>query len=280
MNDTLIALGVASAALAPFAWILHKRWVGIRPLTGQNVHWHLDAPDATPALTRLYTEHGEWMANEWREQHQTQGARWLLRATAAQMEQLRESGWGDQVGVQQLITKNQAMDLLMLAKAPESEDMELLQFFDVQVELPNALVVGHQASMLRLDDQAMAKWNERPASTLQKEALRYFQGKAPRSITAEEAKNSLQAIERGLHQSGRTLEWSNWLRFAETWTHLQGKDICQHYDIKKPTPAKIREAIQSLLDEQVQEWSENDVVIQRLVELYPELEMRTNVKLA
>lgn len=280
MNDTLIALGVASAALAPFAWILHKRWVGIRPLTGQNVHWHLDTPDATPALTRLYTTHGEWLANEWREQYRVQGARWLLRATEAQMEQLRESGWGEHVGVQQLITKNQAMDLLMLAKPAETEDTELLDFFDVKVEQPNALVVGQKASFLRADDQAMLKWNERPASTLQKEGLRYFQGKVPRSITAEEAKNSLLAIERNLYQSGRTVEWSNWLRFAETWTHLQGKDICQHYDIKKPTPAKIREALQSLLDEQVQEWSENDVVIQRLVELYPELEMRTNAKLA
>lgn len=275
MNDTLIALGVASAALTPFAWVLRQRWVRIRPLQGGDVHWRLDAPEASPLLAKRYAAHGEWLAAEWRAQFQAHGTPWLLRATQAQIEQLQDAGWGENFGTDGgLLARNQAMDLLMLAKTPESEDSELLEFFNVAVEEPNALVVAWHAAALRLDAKAMEEWNGRPATVLQKEALRYFQGKVARSITAEAAKSSLLAIERGLYQSGRAAEWSTWLRFSETWQQLQTKDVCTHYDIKKPAPTKIREAIQSLLDENVDEWSEKDVVVQRLVELYPDLELR------
>ena len=275
MNDTLIALGVASAALTPFAWVLRQRWVRIRPLQGGDVHWRLDAPEASPLLAKRYAAHGEWLAAEWRAQFQAHGTPWLLRATQAQIEQLQDAGWGENFGTDGgLLARNQAMDLLMLAKTPESEDSELLEFFNVTVEEPNALVVAWHAAALRLDAKAMEEWNGRPATVLQKEALRYFQGKVARSITAEAAKSSLLAIERGLYQSGRAAEWSTWLRFSETWQQLQTKDVCTHYDIKKPAPTKIREAIQSLLDENVDEWSEKDVVVQRLVELYPDLELR------
>lgn len=275
MNDNLIALAVASAALAPFAWVLRQRWSKIRPLTGTDVRWRVDAPDASAVLAKRYEVHGEWMAAEWHGQFQQQGKRWLLRATPGQIEQLREAGWGESLGSSgSVVTRNQAMDLLMLAKNPEQEDAELLAFFDVQIEQPNALVCAHHASALRLDSDKMAQWNERAATSLQKEGLRYFQGKVPRNITAETAKESLLAIERGLYQSGRADEWTTWLRFAEAWQTLQAKEVCGQYDIKKPTPSKIREALQSLLEENVQEWSEKDVVVQRLVELYPDLELR------
>lgn len=275
MNDTLIALGVASAALTPFAWVLRQRWMRIRPLQGGDVHWRLDAPEASPLLAKRYAAHGEWLAAEWRAQFQTHGAPWLLRATQAQIEQLQDAGWGENFGTDGgLLARNQAMDLLMLAKTAEAEDVELLEFFNIEVDEPNALVVSWHAAALRLDAKAMQEWNERPATALQKEALRYFQGKVARSITAEAAKSSLLAIERGLYQSGRAAEWSTWLRFSETWQQLQTKDVCTHYDIKKPAPTKIREAIQSLLDDNVDEWSEKDVVVQRLVELYPDLELR------
>ena len=280
MNDNLIALAVASVALAPFAWVLRQRWSKIRPLASTDIRWRLDAPDASPVLAKRYEIHGEWMATEWHAQFQQQGKRWLLRATDGQLEQLREAGWGDSLGSDGGgITRNQAMDLLMLAKNPELEDAEVLAFFDVHLEQPNALLFAHHASALRLDSDKMALWHERPATPLQKEGLRYFQGKVPRSITAQAAKDSLTAIERGLYQSGRAQEWTNWLRFSDTWQTLQAKEVCGQYDIKKPTPAKIRDAIQSLLDENVEEWSEKDVVVQRLVELYPELELRKDTAL-
>lgn len=281
MNDNLIALAVASAALAPFAWVLRQRWSKIRPLSATDVRWRLDAPDATAALAKRYEVHGEWMAGEWHAQYQQQGKGWLLRATQTQIDQLREAGWGQSLGGNgDIIARNQAMDLLMLAKPAELEDCELLAFFDVQVEQPNALVCAHHASVLRLDSNKMAQWHARPATALQKEALRYFQGKVPRSITAEAAHETLLTIERGLYQSGRQQEWTTWLQFSETWQHLQAKDVCGQYDIKKPTPSKIREALQSLLEENVQEWNEKDVVVQRLVELYPELELRKDAVLA
>ena len=277
MNDTLIAFGAASAALAPFAWVLHQRWTRIRPLQGSDVHWRLDAPNATPVLARRYAVHGEWLAAEWRSQFQAQGQAWLLRATLAQIGQLQDAGWGEQFAIDgPSLVRNQAMDLLMLAKSPEAQDCELLEFFKTEVEEPNALVVAFHAAALRRDPQAMLQWNERPATPLQKEALRYFQGKSSRHITAEAAKVTLLSIERGLYQSGRADDWNTWLRFSETWQELQGKDVCTQYDIKKPAPTKIREALQSLLDEQVVEWNDKDVVVQRLVELYPDLELRKN----
>ena len=275
MNDTFIAFGAASAALTPFAWVLRQRWLRIRPLLSGDIHWRLDLPGATALLSRRYAVHGEWLSAEWRTQFQKQGPTWLLRATPAQIEQLQDAGWGEQSTFNGAgLVSYQAMDLLMLAKTPETEDCELLEFFKIHVEEPNALVVSFQASLLRRDPKAMQTWNERPATVLQKEALRYFQEKIGRGITAEAAKSTLLSIERNLYQSGRVVEWSTWLQFAETWQNLQAKEICTHYDIKKPAPAKIREAIQSLLDENVAEWSDSDVVIQRLVELYPDLELR------
>lgn len=281
MNDTLIALGAASAALAPFAWVLHQRWNFIRPLRNNDVRWRLDTPKASPLLAKRYAAYGEWLSAEWHKQYQTQGAPWRLRATAVQIEQLREAGWGATFEAEDnVLTRNQAMDLLMLAKPPEQEDSELIAFFNIEFEELNALVVSHKAAELRLDSQAMQTWNERPATALQKEAVRYFQGKVPRTITAEAAKASLQEIERGLYQGGRAAEWSTWLRFAETWQHIQAKEVYGSYDIKKPTPARIRDAIQSLLDDNVEEWNERDVVVQRLIERYPDLDMRKSIALA
>ena len=280
MNDTLIALGAASAALAPFAWVLRQRWNCIRPLRNSDVRWRLDTPNASPLLAKRYAVYGEWLSAEWHKQYQNQGAPWRLRATAFQIEQLREAGWGTTFEADNnVLTRNQAMDLLMLAKSPEQEDSELVAFFDIKFEEINALVISHKAAELRLDSQAMKTWNERPATALQKEAVRYFKGNVPRTITAEVAKASLQEIERGLYQGGRATEWSTWLRFAEAWQHIQAKEVYDSYDMKKPTPARIRNAIQSLLDENVEEWNARDVVVQRLIERYPDLDMRKSITL-
>lgn len=277
MNDTLIALGAASAALSPFAWILRQRWHCIRPLRSNDVRWRLDTPNASPILAKRYAAYGEWLSAEWREQYNIQGAPWCIRATGVQVEQLRDAGWGETFGSKDsVLTRNQAMDLLMLAKPPEQEDNELIAFFDIQFEETNALVVSHKAAILRLDSQTMQIWNERAATALQKEAIRYFRGKASRTMTAEVAKARLRAIEHELYQSGRASEWSTWLRFADTWQHMQTKEVYGYYEIKKPTPVRIRDAIQSLIDENVQEWNERDVVVQRLIERYPDLEMRTS----
>ena len=192
------------------------------------------------------------------------------------MEQLREAGWGSCfTQYEQMLTRGQAMDLLMLAKAPEDEDRQLLEFFNIKIEASNALVVSQQAAILQMNDQEMQKWNERPATPVQKEAIRYFQGKVPRSISAESATQVLSSIKSELYQTGNADKWTSWLLFSDTWLQLQSSEICIQYDIKKPTPIKIREALCSLIAEDIAEWNDKDVVVQRLVELYPELELRS-----
>lgn len=273
MNDTLMALALAGAALSPFGWKLSQRWKQIRPVQTNQLQWEIAFEDMDDTLRVRYESHKEWLKTEWDTQFKNVGPSWLLRATPQQYERLVEKGWGRNIGKMPL-TKYQAMDMLMLAQPAEPEDLELLDFFKIPLDSPNALLASYHANALRENTQAMQEWLGRTATVVQREALRYFKEKTPKALTAQEAQNTLNAIEQGLYLAGRSNEWEAWIQYKETWAALQCKETCTQYDLKKPTGAKIRDALLSLMKEKIPDWSEKDVVAQRLVELYPDLEMR------
>ena len=272
MNENLLALLVAGAALSPFAWKIQRTWQKIKPLASSEVIWRLSPTPETDAL--LPPDLLDWLEQYWREQSGQIGRKWFIRARSEQHEALHAVGMGS-LGDTTVLTRSQANDLVALTRPAEEDDLELLAFFQIEEPHPNALVVGHRAATYRLDSQAMAEWAARPATNIQKEGLRFFGLKAPKGIAANEAASLLDEKERVLFTAGRHTEWNRWSQYAKAWKALHRRDVWERYELKKPSVGKLRDTLLGLSMSGMDDWHELDVVAQRLAELHPELDLRT-----
>lgn len=269
MNDNFLALLVASAALSPVVWKMHQRWQAIKPLKPEHVVWQIEPPSTMASCAQ---PHVDWLEQHWREQSLQVGRKWFVRARDEQYEQLRTMGWDMREGP--AITVSQANDLLALNRSADEDDIALLNFFGVVEDYPNALVVGVRAATFRLDANAMATWAARPATSAQKEGLRFFGLKVPKGIAANEATRLLDEQERLLFTAGRHAEWEKWSRYAVPWALFQSRPTLDRYELKKPTLRVLRKTILDLAATGVTDWHEPDVVAQQLAEQHPELDLR------
>ena len=271
MNENLLALLVAGAALSPFVWKIYRTWQKIKPLDSLEVVWRLSPTPETDAM--LPDGLLDWLEQHWRGQAGQVGRKWFVRARNEQHEALNAVGLGSLVHTT-VLTRGQVNDLVALTRPAEEDDLELLAFFQVEEPYSNALVVGHRAATYRLNSQAMSEWAARPATNLQKEGLRFFGLKTPKGIAANEAASLLDEKERVLFTAGKHAEWNRWSQYAKAWKALHRRDVWERYELKKPSVGKLRETLLGLSMSGMTDWHELDVITQRLVELHPELDLR------
>ena len=153
----------------------------------------------------------------------------------------------------------------------EEADKEVLRFFKVPTKGLNQTTARAEVVKLQADPEKAAAWDQRPADPIQKEFYRFFGVKVPRGLTYIAADDYIGKYQQTL-DSQQLDDWSSYQSILED---LLDKDTRDSYDIKKPSIATVRAAIEALRQSGMSLSDlegDLEIVTQKLIELQPELE--------
>lgn len=228
------------------------------------------------ASVAVFNEHKAWLTSRWTEanRHNATGDKttfpsWFFDvATEKQLKLLREEGITLSGGQ---LSKGQASDVIGLFFPVEEEDKEVLKFFKVPIKEFNQTTAKAERVKLLADPESAAAWKLRPADPIQKEFYRFFGFKVPGGLTHVAATEYISKHQQTLDDH----QLDDWESYQSILDELMDKDTRDSYDIKKPSIATIRAAIEALRQSGLSLSDlEDDLesVTQKLIELQPELE--------
>ena len=170
------------------------------------------------------------------------------------------------------LLRGHANDLLGLFAAPTDYHKKVLRFFKVQHSKMNKTQARYAVNDIFFDDKKKEAWNKRPAEQIQKEFFRFFGLKVSKDLTFKGANLEIKKHRDALIQhKGKSLEcWDSYSEIIDELT-----DSFDLYDIKKPTLASIRNAVDALVKGGCSYEGlvdEIDEVVDMLLEIKPELE--------
>ena len=119
------------------------------------------------------------------------------------------------------------------------------------------------------------KFEDRPATALQKEFYRTFDFKVPKGLIYLDAKKFINEKSAGLreHDESALDGWENYSAIIE---ELSDRDARELYDIKAVSISRLRLAVVELVNEgrTLEEMADDiEIVTERLINLHPELEV-------
>lgn len=190
------------------------------------------------------------------------------------------------------LNKGELSDLIGIFKPVDSQNREVLKFFKVPLTGLNQTRARYEAKKLLLDPENVTKWEQRPATNLQKEFYRFFSFKTPAALTFSDAKKFIEEFERvndedceyhlddletdeqkeSFKRNQILLE--DWRYFEDILLEFEDSEFRDSYDIKKPSISVLRRAITELKKEKVtmEEANSNiEVVVEKLLQIKPEL---------
>jgi hypothetical protein len=191
--------------------------------------------------------------------------------TERQLERLQKDGISESgTG----LTKGKASDLIGLFEPIEEEQEAILKFFKAPLVGMNQSRGRYEVGNLLAEAKNAEAWNLRPAETLQKEYLRFFNMKAPKGLTCVEATRLIREHREKLDdEDSHKLE--EWDLFESIATDLADKETRDDYYLKKPSLSVLRASIDALRKEGHSMDTlagDLDLIAQKLIELRPELE--------
>lgn len=231
------------------------------------------------AEERVLRENDGWLRNHWADADRERAAgtqinfpHWYFDpVTEPQLNRIRKDG----VSVSGMsLTKGKASDIIGLFVPIEESDAAILKFFKVSASGMNETKGRVEARKLLNDTKNAEAWKLRPAEPMQREYMRHYGLKIPKELTCNEATRLIKEHGDGIEDDKSPMQ-EEWDAFESIVDELSDKDVRQDYGIKKPSLPMIRAALEALHKEG-KSYSEllNDVdlVIEKLIELTPELE--------
>jgi hypothetical protein len=220
----------------------------------------------------------DWLAERWALAERLRGATsgifpgWYWDPmTERQAERLTKEGQK----YSRSFTKGQASDLIGLKEETDENDLEVLKYFKRSTHGMNQTRAQHEVATLFQSEENKRSWEMRPAASRQKEFFRFFKIKPPMGLTKVDAEKLIRKTtgELGTASDSRVGQWNI---YDEILEQLEDPELRDSYDIKKPSYALIREAIEALLKDG-ETWADMevagvDMVIERLIAIKPDLE--------
>lgn len=223
----------------------------------------------------IFNEHKEWLSSRWSEaKRQLESGdlkffpSWYFHeVTERQSRFLTDKG----ISLSGQLSKGQASDIIGLFFPVEDDDKKFLKFFNVPTKGLNQTTARAEVAKLQADPEKAAAWKRRPVEPIQKEFYRFFGIKVPAGLTHADAEDFIDKHEQTLASQQRD-EWDSYRSILD---ELSDKEACEDYGIKKPSLAAVRTAIDELRQSGVslgELQGDLDIVVQKLIELKPELE--------
>ena len=227
----------------------------------------------------VFNANSEWLEARWKEaiRERESGSfslvpKWFFDdATDRQLERIRNLGLRFSV---KRMTKGQASDIIGVFEPVEEEHHEILRFFKVPTKGFNASLARHEVAKLFTDPKKSRAWQNRPSTALQKEFYHFFDIKIPAGLTYSAAEKTIAEKQEVLDNEESPL-LNEWESLESIWVQLLDPETREGYEIKKPGPAVIKAAIETLraegnslskLEEDLQ------LVTDKIILLKPELQ--------
>lgn len=231
--------------------------------------------EAEPSVA-VFNEHKAWLSSRWSEANRHNDAgdtktfpSWFFdEATERQLNLLTDKGISLSGGQ---LSKGQASDVIGLFFPVEEGDKQVLRFFKVPIKGLNQTTARAEVVKLQADPERALAWGQRPAEPIQKEFYRFFGVKVPSGLTYLAATEYISKHQQTLDSP----QLDDWDSYRSILDELMDKDTRDSYDIKKPSVATVRAAIDALRQSGISlsELEEDlEIVTQKLIELQPELE--------
>lgn len=225
---------------------------------------------------RLFAENEAWLHERWK----------LAQADAAAgRTDMFPSWYFDEPSERQLerlaqedaratgkVSKGQVSDMIGLFEPAEDDKLEVLRFFKVSVAGMNQTRARHEAALLMRDPEKAEAWEQRPPSPLQLECLRFFGLPKPTTHAAAQGAISSALAELEEKDDPRVQEWHHYESVLDRFDDPEA--LREEFEIKRPSPALLRRAVEELRNESVsfeQMDDEPELVRDRLLKLKPEL---------
>ncbi|MBA4143921.1 MAG: hypothetical protein H0X43_13280 [Nitrosospira sp.] len=243
--------------------------------SGHGKPSHLSKAEASLAT---FNEHKAWLSSRWSEanRHNDAGDRktfpsWFFHeATERQLNLLTEKGISLSGGQ---LSKGQASDVIGLLFPVEEGDKQVLRFFEIPTKGLNQTTARAEVAKLQADPEKALAWGQRPAEPIQREFYKFFGVKVPSGLTYLTADEYISKHQQSLESQ----QLDDWNSYKSILDELMDKDTRDSYDIKKPSIATIRAAIEVLRQAgmSLSDLEEDlEIVTQKLIELKPELEKK------
>lgn len=195
-----------------------------------------------------------WLMGMWQkaDQEQQEGRlktfpNWFFdEATPRQMEKLASLNVSVGGGK---ATKGKASDLIGLFNPIDEDDLEVLKFFKVQHKGMNQTTGRYKAKELLNVPENLFQWENRPATQEQKEFYRFFGIKVFTGLSIKDAEKTIKETRAKVGQD-EAIKLDEWDAYASIITDLSDKEMLKDdFEIKKPSLALIREAVDALVKE-------------------------------
>ena len=196
----------------------------------------------------------DWLMGMWKkaDQEQQEGKlttfpKWFFdEATPRQMEKLASLNVSVGGGK---ATKGKASDLIGLFNPLDEDDLEVLKFFKVQHKGMNQTTGRYKAKELLNASENLFQWENRPATQEQKEFYRFFGIKVSTGLSIKDAEKTIKETRAKAGQD-EAIKFDEWDAYASIITDLSDKEMLKDdFEIKKPSLALIREAVEALVKE-------------------------------
>lgn len=167
-------------------------------------------------------------------------------------------------------TKGMASDLIGLHFPADDDDLEILKFFKVKTSGLSQTKAKHETGILLNTPENKTAFENRPATTIQKEYFKHFDLKGASGLTHNAA--ALKISEHRASLPDEDPKEKHWEILMEIVEELSDKENLESHDIKKPSFSLIKQAVLALIDEGVDIDDTPIDVVEKIIELNPSIQ--------
>ncbi len=199
----------------------------------------------------------QYLAGAWTERERARDAGalceptwWWDEPTDSQRKRLADDleNHGVQISGFSPATKGSYSDLIGWFADPDPDEEEVLRFFKVPMRGMNQTKARYELRRVLADPANQAKWENRPPTAEQKEFAQWFRMDLPKGTTSTTAAKLITARENELARA-KDPRYDDWRAYQTIVLDLNDPDERESYEIRKPSRAAVRKALDSLLAE-------------------------------
>lgn len=254
--------------LLVFAAIVAVVWIVVSK--GNSKPQSVGSKQSTPAKGQ--SKRVEALRDIFQSETRDLGEDWRFEAPSdRQIRYLNELAENEDVSIPRSLTKGQASDAIGVFHEADEADVAQLKFFKVpspgRLNQTEARVKLHE---LLSDPVKFDQWQNRPASSEQKEQIRFFGEKVPKGLSHPEA----QEIIKKLVNSNEKLS-DRWDDLRMAYEDAVDPDARESYDIKKFSWKQFCDVVGEMerAGKEVSEiTSDEEEIYEALLQKYPALE--------
>ena len=144
------------------------------------------------------------------------------------------------------ISRGEASDLIGLFRNPDEDNLLILKFFKINCKGKSQTWVRNEVMRLFLDESNKDRWENRPATPIQKEFYVYLETPVPRGLTYTQADLFYGEAMAQWDDEAEPDRWVYWDTFESIWEDMCDREFRQDVEIKKPSVKKCRAVFDEL----------------------------------